>query len=150
MNIPSPKKHFPPQPSVNQLFLPAAAHLKQRRAQGTAMTDRTGEESGGQTLTGGCVCISLGSVRVCVCVWGGVWRNGFRATCLADLHVSADCLVTEHMISVLTQRCVMKPGGSPQQGGRRLGEEEEDWRRGLDGRRSTAPSQMLPPIPPFH
>lgn len=30
--------------------------------------------------------------------------------------LSTDCLVTEHMISVLTQRCVMKPGGAHSEG----------------------------------
>lgn len=57
---------------------------------------------------------------MCVCVCesitggGGVMNlePGVQLTCT----LSTDCLVTEHMISVLTQHCVMKPGGAHSRG----------------------------------
>lgn len=68
------------------------------------------------------------------CCWGWGVMNlepCVQLTCT----VSTDCLVTEHMISVLTQSCVMKAGGAHSRG-------LTEW--------LTASSQILLPIFLFH
>lgn len=62
-----------------------------------------------------CVCVCVGAyvhfimcARVCVCV---SWYNGgvmnLEPCVQLTSTLGTDCLVTEHMISVLTQRCVI-------------------------------------------
>ena len=63
-----------------------------------------------------CVCVC-----VCVCVLLGVGVMDLEPCAQLTSTLSTDCLVTEHMISVLTQRSVMKPGGVHSGGARLCG-----------------------------
>lgn len=73
----------------------------------------------GQTLTAWCVCVHVCTslcVYVCVRVLLGVGVMNLEPCVQLTSTLSTDCLVTEHMISVLTQHCVMKPGGAHSRG----------------------------------
>lgn len=58
-------------------------------------------------------------VHIIMCVCESILRVGvmnFEPCVQLTSTLSTDCLVTEHMISVLTQRCVMKAGGAHSRG----------------------------------
>ena len=85
-------------------------------------------------MTGWCVCVCGGGgaclhiitgvgggVCGCVCVLLGGGVRGLEPCAQLTSTLSTDCLVTEHMISVLTQHSVMKPGGVHSGGARLCG-----------------------------